>query len=92
MATHKSVQDGDYIISTKGVPIKLTVTVKGDKVTYIDGTVGDIQDLQNWTFEPFEVRPPPDPESLTCFSCKDNDICKYANDPYNTQRDCFASK
>ena len=86
------IQDGDYVISTKGVPIKLHVIVKGNEVTYRDGTMGDIQDLHNWTFEQIEFRPPPDPESLTCFRCKDKDICKYANDPYNTDGDCLATK
>jgi hypothetical protein len=92
VACEMAIDDGHYLVSTKDVPIKLHVTVEGDKVTYIDGGVGDIQDLRLWTFERIEFRPPPDPESLTCFSCTDNDICKYANDPYNTDGDCLAMK
>lgn len=86
------IKDGHYLISTEGLHVKLHVTVEGEKVTYKDGGVGDMRDLQNWTFKRIEFRPPPDPESLTCFNCKDKDICKYANDPYNTNGDCLASK
>ena len=89
---HEPIQDGEYIISTKGVPLKLHITVKGDEVTYIDGGIGHIDDIRNWTFKQFESRPEPPLESFTCFRCKDKDICKYANDLYNTNGDCLAMK
>ncbi|KKL06288.1 hypothetical protein LCGC14_2597550, partial [marine sediment metagenome] len=92
VACEMAIDDGDYIISTKGLPIKLSVTVKGNMATYRDGGIGEVLDLRNWTFKRIEFRPPPDPESLTCFNCKNNDICKYANDPYNTNGDCLAAK
>ena len=86
------IDDGDYLISIEGIPIKLSINVKGNMVTYRDGGIGDVQDLRDWTFKRIEFRPPPDPESLTCFNCKNKDICKYVDDPYNTDGDCLASK
>jgi hypothetical protein len=35
---------------------------------------------------------PPDPTTLTCFSCDDRGSCEFVNDPYNTGGDCLASK
>ena len=34
----------------------------------------------------------PDPESTTCWDCKDKDTCPYAFDAYNTDGDCIADK
>lgn len=88
------INDGDYLISKKDIPIKLHITVKGDKATFRDGTVGDVHDIRKWTFELVEPLAvfTPRPGSLTCHRCPDKDICKYANDPYNTHGDCLASK
>lgn len=88
------IADGNYLISKKDIPIKLHIIVEGDKATYRDGTVGDVHDIRKWTFE--QVEPieayEVDPESTTCHGCKDNDICKYAFDPYNINGDCLANK
>lgn len=90
----ESIQDGDYIISTEGLPLKLHITVEGNKATYIDGSIGDVRDLYKWTFE--QVEPieayEVDPETTTCYNCENKDICKYAFDPYNTEGDCLANK
>lgn len=89
-----AIDDGNYIVSTKGLPLKLSITVKGNKATYYDGGVGDVQDLRNWTFkrvEPVDGRAP-NPEATTCYTCGDKDICKYAFDLYNTNGDCLAMK
>jgi len=37
-------------------------------------------------------RPPIPKEDLTCHTCKDKDICRYAYDHYNTNGDCLAMK
>ena len=36
--------------------------------------------------------PKKEKEKFTCYDCKNNDICKYAWDLYNTNGDCLASK
>jgi hypothetical protein len=35
---------------------------------------------------------PPPPESLSCFLCAEREQCFCADDPYNTDGDCLASK
>jgi hypothetical protein len=31
-------------------------------------------------------------KGMTCDTCQDNDTCKFAFDPYNTEGDCLALK
>jgi len=35
---------------------------------------------------------PPPVDLLTCFKCDQRPICKYVDDPYNTNGDCLAIK
>lgn len=88
------MKDGKYIATHPEIKFSLTVVVKGNTVTYKDGTTGGLEDLTNWTLIPDESDEfvPPPLESLTCYKCDQRKECAFVDDPYNTNGDCLAMK
>ena len=71
---------GDLITDKFGIcdTTSIPCHAGGDKNTKVICEVSDVID--------------PDPKSLTCSGCPERYLCKYVDDPYNTDGDCLAMK
>jgi hypothetical protein len=46
-------KEGRYIASHPDLALKLTITVEGEEVIYIDGSRGMVSDFKSWTLTPY---------------------------------------
>ena len=59
-------------------------------VRYFKRGSSGVQNLKNEKENLINLKPPV--KESTCEFCKDNQICEYAFDPYNTDGDCLIDK